>query len=282
MIDFGTGGLDLAYEVMRGYDALVLVDVSRQGGEPGTLYVMEAEPGRRRRPDRGRRRCSTRTAWTRRPCCGSSSTSAAGPGRVVVDRLRAGRGRGVGFGLSDRGRGRGRARGRRSCSRRSRSCAGADAPMHELSLASAVVDTASSHADGRPVTRRAACASGALRQVVPDSLAFYFEHRRARHASARARGWSSEIVPARLRCDACEHEWELDDPGLPLPALRVGATSRSLAGEELEVESIEVEEGGRMHRTKVRVVEDALDANNTIARANRDDFDRARRDAWST
>ena len=31
-----------------------------------------------------------------------------------------------------------------------------------------------------------------------------------------------------------------------------------------------------MHRTKVRVVEDVLDANDTIARANRDDFDRAR------
>ena len=30
-----------------------------------------------------------------------------------------------------------------------------------------------------------------------------------------------------------------------------------------------------MHRIKVRVVEDALDANNTIARANRADFDRA-------
>ena len=29
-----------------------------------------------------------------------------------------------------------------------------------------------------------------------------------------------------------------------------------------------------MHRTRVRVVEDALDANNTIARANRGDFDR--------
>lgn len=29
-----------------------------------------------------------------------------------------------------------------------------------------------------------------------------------------------------------------------------------------------------MHRTKVRIVEDALDANNTIARANRGDFDR--------
>jgi len=42
VMDFGTGGLDLAYEVMRGYDALLLVDASRQGGEPGTLYVMEA------------------------------------------------------------------------------------------------------------------------------------------------------------------------------------------------------------------------------------------------
>ena len=43
VFDFGTGGLDLAYEVMRGYDALVLVDVSRQGSEPGTLYVMEPD-----------------------------------------------------------------------------------------------------------------------------------------------------------------------------------------------------------------------------------------------
>jgi hydrogenase maturation protease len=41
VMDAGTGGLDLAYEVMRGYDALVVLDVSRQGGEPGTLYVME-------------------------------------------------------------------------------------------------------------------------------------------------------------------------------------------------------------------------------------------------
>jgi len=42
--DFGTSGLDLAYEVMRGYAALVLIDCTRQGGAPGTLYVMEADP----------------------------------------------------------------------------------------------------------------------------------------------------------------------------------------------------------------------------------------------
>ena len=43
VMDFGTGGLDLAYEIMRGYDALVLLDASRQGGEPGTLYVLEPD-----------------------------------------------------------------------------------------------------------------------------------------------------------------------------------------------------------------------------------------------
>ena len=45
VMDAGTGGLDLAYEVMRGYDALVILDVSTQGGEPGTLYVMEPDEG---------------------------------------------------------------------------------------------------------------------------------------------------------------------------------------------------------------------------------------------
>jgi hydrogenase maturation protease len=42
-LDFGTGGLDLAYEVMRGYDALILIDASRQGEEPGTLFVIEPQ-----------------------------------------------------------------------------------------------------------------------------------------------------------------------------------------------------------------------------------------------
>jgi hydrogenase maturation protease len=44
LADFGTSGLDLAYEVMRGYDGLILVDASRQGQEPGTLCVMEPTP----------------------------------------------------------------------------------------------------------------------------------------------------------------------------------------------------------------------------------------------
>ena len=37
----GTGGLKLAYDLMKGYDGLVLIDASRRGEEPGTLYIIE-------------------------------------------------------------------------------------------------------------------------------------------------------------------------------------------------------------------------------------------------
>jgi len=44
VMDVGTSGLDLAYEVMRGYSALLIIDASRQGGDPGSLYVIDVEP----------------------------------------------------------------------------------------------------------------------------------------------------------------------------------------------------------------------------------------------
>jgi hydrogenase maturation protease len=43
VMDSGTGGLDLAYEVMRGYHGLIIVDVSKQGEAPGTLFLIEPE-----------------------------------------------------------------------------------------------------------------------------------------------------------------------------------------------------------------------------------------------
>lgn len=41
--DFGTGGLKLAYDLMKGYDGLIMLDASARGEKPGTLYVMEPE-----------------------------------------------------------------------------------------------------------------------------------------------------------------------------------------------------------------------------------------------
>jgi hydrogenase maturation protease len=41
--DFGIRGIHLAYELMEGYDCAILVDATEQGGEPGTVYVMEPD-----------------------------------------------------------------------------------------------------------------------------------------------------------------------------------------------------------------------------------------------
>lgn len=41
--DFGTGGLKLAYDLMKGYDGLILLDASQRGEKPGTLYVIEPD-----------------------------------------------------------------------------------------------------------------------------------------------------------------------------------------------------------------------------------------------
>jgi hydrogenase maturation protease len=100
VFDFGTGGLDLAYEVMRGYDALVLIDVSRQGGEPGTLYVMEAleeeveagiEDGQIINPH----------AMDPQTVLRFVKTLGAWPGKVVVVACEPARVEAMGLGLSD-------------------------------------------------------------------------------------------------------------------------------------------------------------------------------------
>lgn len=41
--DFGTGGLKLAYDLMKGYDALILLDASQRGEKAGTLYVIQPD-----------------------------------------------------------------------------------------------------------------------------------------------------------------------------------------------------------------------------------------------
>lgn len=39
--DFGIRGVHLAYELLNGYDGLVLVDAVARGSPPGTVYVIE-------------------------------------------------------------------------------------------------------------------------------------------------------------------------------------------------------------------------------------------------
>lgn len=45
--EFGIRGIHLAYQLLDGYDLVVIVDAVARGGEPGALYVIEHQP----RPD---------------------------------------------------------------------------------------------------------------------------------------------------------------------------------------------------------------------------------------
>jgi hydrogenase nickel incorporation protein HypA/HybF len=111
--------------------------------------------------------------------------------------------------------------------------------MHELSISSAIVDTAVKHADGRRVTL-VSLTVGALRQVVPESLEFYFEIV-ARGTLCEGALLRQTLVPARARCRGCG-PWEVE----PLAVFRCPrcgeAVAEVVSGNELEVESIEVEE----------------------------------------
>jgi hydrogenase nickel incorporation protein HypA/HybF len=124
--------------------------------------------------------------------------------------------------------------------------------MHELSLSSAIVETALRHAEGLPV-KSVQMRVGRLRQVVPDSLVFYFEIV-ARDTGCDGATLELELIDALLRCRECSGEWDpapkpaADEEDLLLPPMfrcpSCGAGGAEVArGEEFEIESIVVEEG---------------------------------------
>ena len=44
IVDFGIRAYDLAYAIMDGYDATVLIDAAPRGEKPGTVYLLELDP----------------------------------------------------------------------------------------------------------------------------------------------------------------------------------------------------------------------------------------------
>jgi hydrogenase nickel incorporation protein HypA/HybF len=111
--------------------------------------------------------------------------------------------------------------------------------VHELSVSSAIVDTVVRHAEGRRVTA-VHVRLGRLRQVVPSSLAFYFDLV-ARGTVCEGARLEQEVVPAALRCASCGHAWEVAAPFFRCPRC-ASADVTVETGEELLVESIDVEE----------------------------------------
>ncbi len=112
-------------------------------------------------------------------------------------------------------------------------------PVHELSIASAVLDTALRHAGGRRVTT-VSVRTGQMRQVVPASLAFYFEIVARDTPCEGARLRLSEIE-TELHCRACDKAWSPQIPAFRCPRCGSGEVAIA-AGQELEVDYIEVEQ----------------------------------------
>ena len=111
--------------------------------------------------------------------------------------------------------------------------------MHELSLSSAIVGTVVKHAAGRRVTA-VNLRVGRLRQVIPDTLEFYFEFV-ARGSVCEGAALQQEVIEARLRCNPCDGEWGIEIPAFRCPTCG-GSDVVVASGNEFEVESIEVEE----------------------------------------
>jgi hydrogenase nickel incorporation protein HypA/HybF len=111
--------------------------------------------------------------------------------------------------------------------------------MHELAIAQSMFEIARRHARGRRVTR-VEVRVGHLRQVVPASLEFAFELI-AQGTELEGAALVIDHVPAAGVCRDCGSEVPL--PDFPLMCSACGGLDVDVTeGEELEVESLELEQ----------------------------------------
>jgi hydrogenase nickel incorporation protein HypA/HybF len=115
--------------------------------------------------------------------------------------------------------------------------------VHELAIADSVVRIADRHAGGRRVTK-VYLKVGHLRQVVPSALTFSFDLV-AQGTSVEGAELVLEEVPATGKCRACGAESQ--PKSFPLQCAACGSLDLEIvAGEELYVESLEMEEDRKL------------------------------------
>jgi hydrogenase nickel incorporation protein HypA/HybF len=119
--------------------------------------------------------------------------------------------------------------------------------MHELSIAEAVVGIVSRHAHGRRV-HRVNMRVGHLRQVVPSALEFAFEIAAA-GGPVEGAVLAIEDVPVTGDCRVCGRRSAMGEFPLRCPDCG-GIDVEIVTGEELQVESLELEE-----KTEIREME---------------------------
>jgi hydrogenase nickel incorporation protein HypA/HybF len=125
--------------------------------------------------------------------------------------------------------------------------------MHEMGIAMQIVEivTASipEHLSGGRV-KTVYLKVGRLSAIVVDSLRFCYEMVIKETPLEGSRLHISE-VPVRVRCGACNMEWAMETPAFACP--ECGGDTRLLSGRELDVESIELLEGGALLRSSAPI-----------------------------
>jgi hydrogenase nickel incorporation protein HypA/HybF len=111
--------------------------------------------------------------------------------------------------------------------------------MHELSVATAILNTALRHSADRRVSL-VSVRVGRMRQVVPGSLSFYFDIV-ARDTPCEGATLELDEIDTRLQCRECGRGWSPEIPAFRCPGCG-SARVEVVAGEELEVDFIEVED----------------------------------------
>lgn len=114
--------------------------------------------------------------------------------------------------------------------------------MHELSIASAILDTLEAELAKRPGARftKVGLKIGELSGIDPESLEFGFG------ALVKDSHWDPleleiERIPRVQRCPKCKHEWRVENYNTDCPGCGELGTE-TLSGEELNIAFVEVEE----------------------------------------
>lgn len=114
--------------------------------------------------------------------------------------------------------------------------------MHELGIATSILDAVAKEAERRPDTRfvKVGLRIGELAAVDCDALNFGWE------VITKDTDWNGlaleiEHIPRRQRCSACKHEFDAPDFMTACPKCADPLTV-TIAGDELDIAYLEVEE----------------------------------------
>jgi hydrogenase nickel incorporation protein HypA/HybF len=117
--------------------------------------------------------------------------------------------------------------------------------MHEASIVESLIELVRQNVSDVGSVRRVNVSVGLLSGVSPDAMQFYFEIMRPDALNSEAELVVS-LEPLLAHCRNCGRDHSLDETAWLCPACGAGALT-FLNGDELDLRSVEVEDGEDLH-----------------------------------